>query len=219
MTDLTTPSTKKRVTKRETFCACRSRIKAGKIIGVIQALNKQAGAFNKTDEQRLKAFAAQASIAIENATLFEGIVDVKNHNERILESMSNGVITVDPGGEIASANMAALRLFRAENNVGKVLHREYNDFFGPDNDWIIQMIKKVSRTRKQDIALNSELILVKKGDVVEHERRRKFATVNLTVIPLQATGREDLLGCMLVLEDITTEKAFDAPWLGTCPKK
>ena len=52
----------------------------------------------------------------------------------------------------------------------------------------------------------SELILIKKGDVIEHERRRKFATVNLTVIPLHGPEKE-VLGCMLVIEDITTEKS------------
>jgi adenylate cyclase len=80
------------------------------------------------------------------------------------------------------------------------------------------MVKKVFKSGQQDIALNSELILLKKGDVVEHERRRKFATINLTVIPLHGPNKE-VLGCMLVIEDITTEKSLRRTMARYLPKE
>jgi len=51
--------------------------KSGKTIGVTQVLNKKGGPFAKIDERRLKAFSAQASIALENAKLFEDILDMR----------------------------------------------------------------------------------------------------------------------------------------------
>ena len=105
------------------------------------------------DERRLKAFSAQASVAIQNATLFEDITSVKTYNERILESMSNGLMTIDENGTVATANMAALRIFRAENRTWKVLDKNYEAFFTLENDWVIQMVKKVFKSGQQDVAL------------------------------------------------------------------
>ena len=52
--------------------------KQGKTIGVTQVLNKRGGPFTDEDEQRLRAFTAQISIALENAKLFD---DVQNDEE------------------------------------------------------------------------------------------------------------------------------------------
>ena len=81
--------------------------KSGEPIGVIQVINKRDGVFNRQDERSLRAFSAQASIAIENAQLFDEIVTVKNYNEAILESMKSGLITVDAEGRVTKANQAA----------------------------------------------------------------------------------------------------------------
>ena len=76
--------------------------KAGKVIGLTQVLNKNGGAFNEDDETRLKALTAQVSIALENAKLFDDVQNMKNYNESMLQSMSNGVITIDEDGKIVT---------------------------------------------------------------------------------------------------------------------
>jgi K+-sensing histidine kinase KdpD len=43
----------------------------GKVIGVLEALNKQSGEFTETDEDLLSVLGAQAAVAIENARLFQ----------------------------------------------------------------------------------------------------------------------------------------------------
>src|SRR4029077_11923263 len=58
--------------------------KAGKIIGVTQALNKKGGPFSDEDEARLKAFTAQLAINLENAKLFDDLQNVKNYNDSML---------------------------------------------------------------------------------------------------------------------------------------
>ena len=78
-----------------------------RISEVMQVLNKKEGPFTAMDEQRLRAFCSQTSIAIENAQLFDEIVTVKNYNEAILESMKSGLITVDAEGRVTKANQAA----------------------------------------------------------------------------------------------------------------
>ncbi|MEJ1959692.1 MAG: hypothetical protein WDM70_09975 [Nitrosomonadales bacterium] len=59
-----------------------------------QVLNKRGGPFTQEDEARLRAFTAQVSIALENAKLFADVQTMKNYNEAMLESMSNGLITL-----------------------------------------------------------------------------------------------------------------------------
>ncbi|NNF66420.1 MAG: GAF domain-containing protein, partial [Gammaproteobacteria bacterium] len=84
--------------------------KDGKVIGVTQTLNKRGGPFTKQDESRLKAFTAQVSIALENAKLFEDIQNMKEYSEGMLQSMSNGVITIDGDQKIVTCNDAGLKI-------------------------------------------------------------------------------------------------------------
>src|SRR5262249_25013935 len=69
--------------------------KLGERIGVTQVLNKSEGAFTAKDEALLRAFTAQITVALENAKLFEDVIQEKNYNEAILQSTSNGIITLD----------------------------------------------------------------------------------------------------------------------------
>lgn len=191
--------------KTETILCMPVINKKGESIGVTQVLNKKGGAFAGVDERRLKAFSSQAAIAIENAQLFEDVINMKNYNEGILQSMSNGVITVDADGAMAKANYAALRLFRAESDPSTIVGKQVNDFFVQENAWIAESVQAVEQTGKQDVALDADLWLRKDGDEKYEERRREAASVNLTIVPLSDINGKHL-GCMLIIEDITNEK-------------
>ena len=88
--------------------------KQGEVIGVTQVLNKQGGPFSDEDEQRLRAFTAQISIGLENAKLFADVQNMKNYNEAMLQSMSNGVVTLDGDGRIVTCNAAAASILRSQ---------------------------------------------------------------------------------------------------------
>ena len=90
-------------------------------------MNKKSGAFSYEDETRLKAFTAQVSISLENAKLFEDVQNMKNYNESILESMTNGVITMNEDGNIVTCNGAGLRIMNVEPD--GVLHKNVDAFF------------------------------------------------------------------------------------------
>src|SRR5207342_854408 len=82
----------------------------GQTIGVTQVLNRRGGPFTTEDEQRLKAFTAQVSIALQNAKLFDDVQNMRNYSEAMLASMSNGVITLDKSGAIATCNEGGGRI-------------------------------------------------------------------------------------------------------------
>jgi adenylate cyclase len=171
--------------------------KAGERIGVTQVLNKSEGAFTAKDEARLRAFTAQITVALENAKLFEDVIQEKNYNEAILQSTSNGIITLDDCHVILTANHVALSILeRAEAAVVGVGAEAL--FQGP-NHWINQRLAKVAETGETDISVAAEL----------HIHTGKTASVNLSVMPLLDVNQARI-GSMITIEDITTEKRIKA---------
>ena len=57
--------------RTESMLAVPLRDRRGRILGVVQLLNKRGGAFERQDEQALGELAAQAAVAIEATTLYE----------------------------------------------------------------------------------------------------------------------------------------------------
>lgn len=166
--------------------------KDGKVIGVTQVLNKRGGPFTGEDESRLRAFTAQISIALENAKLFADVQNMKNYSDAMLESMSNGVITLDEHGAIVTCNAAGLRILRA--NAARVLQTPVQDFFVDDNAWMLDQLKKVEQTAEPEVLMDAELTLG--GDRI---------STNVTVMPL-TSAEQKRIGSMILIEDISNEK-------------
>lgn len=166
--------------------------KAGKIIGVTQVLNKRGGPFTKEDEMRLKAFTAQVAIGLENAKLFDDVQNMKNYNEGMLESMSNGVITLNEDGKIITCNTAGLRIMRLSQ--AEIINRKAEEFFTGVNAWVLEKTDKVAKTKTQDIIMDADLTF---GETK--------LSVNLTILPLISVEKKKL-GTMIVIEDISSEK-------------
>ncbi len=166
--------------------------KDGKTIGVTQALNKRGGPFLNEDESRLKAFTAQISIALENAKLFNDIQNMKNYSESMLESMSNGVITLDEDGKIVTCNEAVLRIMKI--SMDDILDRHSEDFFTDTNAWILERIERVEETQESDITIDADF-----------EFGGEKLSINLTILPLISVDQKKL-GSMIMIEDISSEK-------------
>ena len=130
--------------------------KNGKVIGVTQMLNKRGGAFTHEDEARLKAFTAQVSIALENAKLFNDVQNMKNYSENMLDSMSNGVITLDEKSNIVTCNSAVLNIFNVEMNA--LSDKSIEDFLTPENGWLIKRVHKLVESQKSDLIMDAELV-------------------------------------------------------------
>lgn len=166
--------------------------KNGKTIGVTQVLNKRGGPFSNEDESRLRAFTAQISIALENAKLFADVQAMRNYNEAMLESMSNGVITLDDQERIVTCNASGLRILRVRAE--QILNRPAHDFFGDDNPWVLEKLKGVAETQAIDVVMDAELHVAD-----------ETLSVNLTALPLLSVEKRRI-GSMLMLEDISNEK-------------
>jgi len=166
--------------------------KHGKTIGVTQVLNKRGGPFTNEDEARLRAFTAQVSIALENAKLFADVQAMKNYNEAMLESMSNGLITLDASGKIATCNAAGLRILKTTAH--DILQKPAAEFFADANAWVMDKLQLVEETGEQQVSMDAPL------QVGEDK-----LSVNFTVQPLFNVDQKRI-GSMMVLEDISSEK-------------
>jgi adenylate cyclase len=167
--------------------------KSGDRLGVVQILNKRGGAFSPMDLRRAKAFCAQIAIAIQNAQLFSDVLSLKNYNESILKSLSNGVITLDQHLTIVKINEAAERILGVTSE--EVTNRPASQVFGNRNPWVTRSLDYVATMGASDYHADTDFNLP----------NGESAAINLTAAPLFETEGKPI-GCMLVLEDITREK-------------
>jgi len=82
----------------------------GRLLGVLEAINKIDGSFADDDLRGFESFASQASVAIENARLFSSLKEEKAKLELVFAEMTDGVILSDPAGRVLLANPAAKQL-------------------------------------------------------------------------------------------------------------
>jgi adenylate cyclase len=168
--------------------------KAGDCIGVTQVLNKKdGGAFTSKDEVRLRAFTAQIAVSLENAQLFEDVLNMKNYNESILRSTSNGMVTLSKERDVVTVNDAAISILHLPAD--QIIGRPAREVFGAANGWVVEAIARVEETGTSNISVDAGIKLAD-GEVV---------SVNMTAVPLIDANKEDI-GSMLILEDISAEK-------------
>jgi adenylate cyclase len=166
--------------------------KQGKSIGVTQVLNKLGGPFTAEDEQRLKAFTGQIAIGLENAKLFSDVQNMKNYNESMLQSMSNGVITLDEDEKIITCNVAGLKILRSDSD--DILGRNAKDYFIGANGWVYDKITSVGASQQSETVVDAAL-----------ECGGDRLSVNAGIQPLVSSDGKKL-GTMILMEDISSEK-------------
>jgi len=86
----------------------------GRLLGVVEAINKQGGAFDDSDRDAFEAFASQAAVAIDNAQLFASLKEEKFKLTTVFSQMHDGAVLTDSSGRVLLANDAARRLLGAE---------------------------------------------------------------------------------------------------------
>ncbi len=204
--------------RTDTILCVRVETKAGKAIGTIQVLNKSGGPFVELDVKRLKAFTAQAAIAIENAQLFEQVIEVKNYNEAILTSMNTAMLTFDASGAIVKVNDAALRLFGCLEEPDRLVGNSANGFFADADEWVATAVMKGLETGETQDAVDVALHRDENTDADGKVHRRATISVNINLLPLNSpTG--DRIGLLMMVEDITVEKRLKTTVARYMPKE
>ncbi|HEY0651327.1 adenylate/guanylate cyclase domain-containing protein [Phenylobacterium sp.] len=165
----------------------------GRKLGVLQAVNRLDGAaFDDADVARMGAFAAQAAVAIENATLFAEVASERNYNDSILRSMSSGVVTLDRDARIVKLNAAARRILGIDPDAEAP--DGLNLTLAQSNPWLPAELQAVATSSQPKTLLDADVKTLR-GDTI---------SANVSIVPLISGGER--VGLLIIVEDITEGK-------------
>lgn len=104
-------------------------LRGGRVLGVIDLESTQPDAFAENSQRLLSTLADHAAVAVENTRLFDMVLDEQNRTKFILQSIAEGVYTVDPDLRILTFNPAAERItgWRADEVRGKRCSEVFGD--------------------------------------------------------------------------------------------
>ncbi|MBU1078639.1 MAG: GAF domain-containing protein [Spirochaetes bacterium] len=170
-----------------------------RIIGIIFLINKnidnKMSNFDQNDLDILNIIVNNIAFSIENAQLYEEVLNIKNFNTNIINSISTGVLTTDLYGDILSINDSAEFIFDL-NQKTKYVNKNISTIIQNLNnkEVIIEALK-----RKENL-LN-----------LESKLRLKDGTekiLNISISVLNDMHRE-IIGFVLSTDDITEKKMLE----------
>ena len=100
----------------------------GKVIGVVQAINRIEGDFSEIDKNNFEAFSSQAAIAIENSRLFSSVKEEKRKMEIVFRRIKEGAILTDVSGQIIIINSSAKAYLEQEKYKFENIKDAFQDF-------------------------------------------------------------------------------------------
>jgi len=164
----------------------------GKLIGVIEALNKKKNkSFTRPDKEVFEAFASQAAIAIENARLFSEINREKEKLNTIFTEMSDAIVFLDEDQRIVILNDMAAQFLNL--NLATDVGRRF------DSPLLKGFVANPSLDQMQ----------YKKGTVFQVDlERREGKELYLTGLchKLHATKELPQGGALFIFRDVTEER-------------
>ena len=103
----------------------------GQAIGVIEILNPSSGEFSEAASQLLLSVADVAAVAIRNAALYERVHEAELRYENLFNQNADGVIVLDPDGQILNLNWQAKQFLV---DLPQVIGRDFSDLMGLPED-------------------------------------------------------------------------------------
>ena len=119
-----------------------------RMIGVLQAINKQSSNFNENDLRLLQAIGGPLAAAIENSRLHGDVIAEKRRIETIFSSMSEGLLTINSKGNITHANESLLSLLFYK--LDKIIGKPANTIIQLSNGSLDEFIQQVIDSEDED---------------------------------------------------------------------
>jgi len=174
-------------------------------LGAILLADKARGEiFTAGDEKLLSALAWQATIALENARLFDNvrqqrdeIVTMKSYMDNIFASIASGVITTDTNDIIVTFNRAAETILHIPYQ--QAVNRPYRQVLSFLHYTPLPSLIEDIRQRRSAHAIQEISPRLPQGDQVH---------LNLSLSPLQG-GDDEILGVAIVVDDITEKRHYE----------
>lgn len=170
-------------------------ISKDQMIGIIALGNKTSGdIMTSEDIGLLSTLASQTAVALDNARLYAQVVNMKDYNEEILQSMVSGVMTVDQKERIVTFNIMAEKI--TGRKITEVLGKTCEEIWGED----ALLNRIVSQSFKDHCFVNHE------ANLTSHER-------GIVPVSLASTLLRDhdgkKIGVLITIQDLTEVKALE----------
>jgi len=163
----------------------------GRSLGIVTLSHSEEGRFNDHHGQLLAAFANQASIAVENASLVEKLRESERKYRTVVENATEWIWTLDREGRFTFINQAAEKAsgYRSKEWLGK----PFSPLIHPED--LARVVEGFRKTLAGE-AQNSEV------RVVSADGRTLFLDVN-TVPILEG---QEIVGIQGLCRDVTEQK-------------
>lgn len=180
---------------------CVPMIAAGRVVGVIELLNKLDGHFTEDEAERLMRMAAFIGVAIENAHLFQQVMNAHDRLKAILNSTADGILMTDMHGVVLTANPMAARLFDSSEAdlVGQRLDELLNDLHSRAHSVVHRSWGNGRAATTEDAPLYASEI--------ELGGAKRLFVLHLAM-PVRG-AHEQIYGQLAVFRDITQEKELE----------
>jgi len=177
-------------------------LRGEEVIGVIDLESVRPRVFQQDGERFLLALAHQAAIAVENTRLFDVVVGEQSKNRLILDSIADGVYTVDHNLRILTFNPAAERItgWRETEVRGKLCEQVFRDANPEGGSHQASLIGQVLRT--------GQPITSRPDAPALYGRDGRQVFVSSSVAPLR--NRENqVVGGVVAFRDVSVEREFE----------
>jgi len=161
------------------------------VLGINRSQRSRLPPLQAIDVGRVQLFANYIGVLIENAKLYESIIEHKNRFENIVQQSPDGVIITAPTGEIKLINQAGERLLGV-NKIG-FLGRRIEELLGSGlGNKVMSVLSEQERAQFYDL---------------DFERPDGQAIIlHLTASNIKIENRSELL---IIFQDITDKKMID----------
>jgi two-component system sensor histidine kinase HydH len=132
------------------------------------------------------------SLIQRNYTISKSLANVESYNRNVVESMTNGLVTVDRDGKISSINQVAGRIFGFQEN--EVIGEPYYRIFSPDRCDLTETISGGKNIINQKVNC----------------QRKTGESIPLKINASQLVDEEgEVLGAVILLEDLRQIKELE----------
>ncbi len=170
-------------------------------IGLIVLVNKSAPgegeilSFSQDDVEIVASIVAQITVVLENALLYEEIINVKNYYENIMHSIPSGVITTDLSGRVVTVNKGAEYILNI--SADRYVNQHISSLFKRISDDKFDIMRSI---KDGENIINYELTF-------ENETGEN-AVLGVSVSVLK-NDRNRIIGSVINLTDFTTKKLLE----------
>jgi PAS domain S-box-containing protein len=173
--------------------------RSGRSLGVLDIESDRPAAFGPEDAQLAESLGEAVALALDNAYLYKAIADEHGRLRALIRSSRDGIMVIDDDGRFRVANAPAMRLLG--------LSGEPDDLLGWSIADLIPLVREDAPAAAA--VIESELRRVSTGDTSPAEGEYEVPSRAVRWLDLPVRAGAESLGRLLVLRDVTEERALE----------